>query len=131
MAQVLVVGDLGEDHTCPSLLDGEPLHNRRERALEDVVREQDAAAVAADEPLREPEGLGDAARALLVGVEETFDPVLVPVAEQPKELAGVSAARDEHQLREAGLDERLDRVRHHRPVVQRQQVLVRDARQRR
>ena len=67
---------------------------------------------------------------LLVAVEEPVDPVLVPVAEQPEELARVRAARDEHQLVDARLHERLDRVRDHRPVVERQQVLVRDPRQR-
>src|SRR6185312_6239632 len=35
-------------------------------------------------------------------------------------------AGDEHQLRDPGADERLDRERDHRPVVDRQQVLVRD-----
>ena len=32
---------------------------------------------------------------------------------------------DEHQLADPGVDQRLDRVRDHRPVVQRQQMLVR------
>ena len=40
--------------------------------------------VAVDEALREPERLGDAARLLLVGVEEPLDAVLMPVAEQRK-----------------------------------------------
>ena len=52
------------------------------------------------------------------------------VPEVSEELAGVRPARDEHQLADPLLAERLDRVRDHRPVVQRQQVLVRDPRQR-
>ena len=56
--------------------------------------------------------------------------MLVPVAEQPEELARVGAAGDEHQLGDARVDERLDRVGDHRPVVDRQQVLVGDQRQR-
>ena len=40
------------------------------------------------------------------------------------------AAGDEHQLADPGRDDRLDRVRDHRAVVDRQQVLVRDPRQR-
>ena len=39
-------------------------------------------------------------------------------------------AGDQHRLGHAGPDERLDRVGDHRPVVDRQQVLVRDAGQR-
>ena len=54
--------------------------------------------VAVDEPLGQPERLGDAARPLLVGVEEPVDAVLVAVAEQAEELARVRAAGDEHQL---------------------------------
>ena len=50
----------------------------------------------------EPERLRDSAGLLLVAVGEPVDPVLVPVAEQPEELAGVRAARDEHQLVDAG-----------------------------
>ena len=77
-----------------------------------------------------PERLGDPARLLLVAVREPVDSVLVPVAEQAQELAGMRAARDDHQLGDPGADERLDREADHRPVVDRQQVLVRDPRQR-
>jgi hypothetical protein len=54
----------------------------------------------------------------------------VAVAEQPEELARVRSAGHEHHVGDSGPNERLDRVRHHRPVVDGQQVLVRDARQR-
>ena len=108
----------------------EVLDDRLQRLLEDVVGEHHANLVARDEPLREPERVGDAAGFLLVAVEELVDAVVVAVAEQAEELAGMRAAGDEHQLVDAGADERLDRVRHHRPVVERQEVLVRDPRQR-
>ena len=101
-----------------------------DRPLEHVVGEHHDAAVAVDEPLGQPERVRDAAGLLLVAVEELVDAVLVAVTEQPEELARVRAARDEHQLGTPGADERLDRVGHHRPVVDRQQVLVRDPRQR-
>ena len=64
---------------------------------------------------------------LLVAVGEPVDAELVPVAEQPEELAGVGAPRDQHDLGDPGLDQRLDRPLDHRPVVDRQQVLVGDA----
>jgi len=105
----------------------EALHDRAEVALEDVVGEHDAAAIAGDEPLRQAERLCDSALALLVRVEEAVYPVVVAVAEQSEELARVRSAGDEHQLLDASFHQRLDRVGHHRPVVQGQQVLVRDA----
>ncbi len=54
----------------------------------------------------------------------------MPVAEQAEELARVRPAGDQHQLVDPGVDERLDRKVDHRPVVNRQQMLVRDPRQR-
>src|SRR6266566_2978615 len=76
------------------------------------------------------ERLRDPARLVLVGVEEPVDPVVVAVPEQAEELARVRPAGDEHQLGDARLDKGLDRVGHHRPVVDREQVLVRDQGQR-
>ena len=76
------------------------------------------------------ERLGDAAGLLLVGVAQALQAELAPVAEQPQELAGVVAAGDDHDVVDAGLDQRLDRVVDHRLVVDRQQVLVGDAGQR-
>ena len=113
-----------------ALLPLEVLDDRLERALEDVVGEHHAHLVAGDEVLREPERLGDAARLLLVAVREQVEAVLAAVAEQAEELAGMRPAGDEHQLVDARLDERLDGVRDHRPVEERQQMLVRDPRER-
>src|SRR5581483_2784227 len=98
--------------------------------LEDVVCEEHADLVAADEALCQAERLGDAARLFLVGVEEPVDAPLVAVAEQAEELARVRPAGDEHDLVDAGTHERLDPVRDHGTVIQGQQVLVRDPRQR-
>ena len=61
-----------------------------------------ADLVTTDETLREPERLGDAPGLILVAVGEPVDAVFVTVAEQAKELAGVRAAGDEHQLVDAG-----------------------------
>ncbi len=127
---MLVLLDAREHDAGAAGLGAEVPHDRLERVLEDVVGEHDADLVAVDEPLGEREGVGDPARLLLVRVEETVDAELVAVAEQAEELARVGAAGDEHQLAQTGLDQRLDRVRDHRPVVDRQQVLVGDPRQR-
>src|SRR5581483_2306806 len=130
VAQMLVLLDMGEHDARTGRLPREILHHRAKRVLEDVVGEEDADLVACDEALREGECFRDSSSLLLVRVEETIDSVLVAVPEQPKELAGVRPARDEHDLLDAGADQRLDRVRHHRPVVQGEEVLVRDPRER-
>ena len=130
MAQMLVLRDVREHDAPAVLLLLEVLDDRLQRALEDVVGEHHAHLVARDEVLRQPERLGDAAGLLLVAVGEQVDAVLAAVAEQPEELAGMRPAGDEHQLDDARLDERLDRVRDHRPVEERQQMLVRDPRER-
>jgi hypothetical protein len=93
---VRVLRDAGEDDQRAALLRGEPFHERGERPFEDVVCQEDAAAVVAHESLCQAERLGDSAFMLLIGVEKPLDPVLVPVAEQPEELPGVRAAGDEH-----------------------------------
>ena len=72
---------------------------------------------------REAERLGDPAG-------RSCRAVLELAAEQALEVLHVVAARDEHQLVEAGLPQRLDRVEDHRLVVDGQEVLVRDPRQR-
>src|SRR5215207_2185772 len=130
VAQVDRVVDPGQDDPGPGRLGQEVGHGRAHALLEDVVGQQDHHPVAVDEALGQPQGLGDAARLLLVGVQQPVDAVLVAVAEQPQELARVGAPGDHHQLGDPGRDERLDGVGDHRPVVDRQQVLVGDAGQR-
>jgi hypothetical protein len=130
MAQVLGLLDAREHDPGPRRLTLEVLDRRAQRALEDVVREHHAHLVARDEVLREPERVRDPARLLLVAVREEVEAVLAPVPEQAEELAGVRPAGDEHELGDPGLHERLDGVRDHRSVPERQQVLVRDPRER-
>src|SRR6202049_737280 len=98
-----------------------------QRSLEYIVPQKHDGPVATDEFLGEAERLGYASRFVLVRVEEAIYPELLPIAEQAKELARVVAPGDEHHLRHAALDECLDRVADHRPVIDRQEVLVRDS----
>src|SRR4029453_18814704 len=112
VAQVDRVVDAGQDQAGPRRLGQEVGHGRPDAALEDVVGQQDHHPVAVHEPLGQPQGLGDAAGPLLVGVQEPVDAVLVAVAEQPQELAGVGAAGDHHQLGDPGRAGRLQGVGH-------------------
>ena len=68
-------------------------------------------------------------RAALVAVRQV-EPEVPPVAEQLDDVADALAADDDHHLADAHRRERLDRVVDHRPVVDRQQVLVGDDRER-
>src|SRR5207245_8936558 len=72
----------------------------------------------------------DAARPGLVRVEEAPDAELLAVAQEPQELACMRAACNEHDVGHTRLHERLDRVADHRPVVDRQEMLVGDLGQR-
>jgi hypothetical protein len=53
--------------------------------------------------------------------------VTVPVAEEAKEVTRVRPSRHEQYLGHVGHDERFDCVGDHRPIVDRQKMLVRDA----
>ena len=94
-----------------------------DRAGVDVVRQHDDGPVVADEFPRQPQSLGDAARALLPPVAEI-------VAQQPLKVIRVIGARHEHQLGQTGSGERVDGPLHHGLVPDGQKVLVRDLRQR-
>jgi hypothetical protein len=119
-----------EEDARAATLRAEVFDRELDRTLDHIVREHHAHGRAFDESLGEPERLRDPALLFLVRVEQPVDAVFVPVAEQAEELTGVRTACDEHQLADARVHERVDRVRHHRPVVDRQEVLVRDPRQR-
>ena len=87
--------------------------------------ENDAQAVAVGKVLTEPQRVGDAAFALLVGVIDILQPELAPVTEQSQEVAGRVATGDDHDVANPGAAQCLERIVDHRLVVDRQKVLVR------
>ena len=94
-------------------------------AAQDVVAEDAAEGVVADEVARQPDRVGDPERAALVAIGQV-EPEMRAVTEQLDDVADALAADDDHHLADAHPGERLDRVVDHRPVVDRQQVLVGD-----
>src|SRR5919197_3388778 len=126
VAQVLLVLDARQQDAGAARLVVERLDGRLQAPLEQVVREQHDRLVVPHEALRQPERLRDPPRTLLVAVEEPLHAVLVAVPEQAEELPRVHPSRHEHDLPHSRLDERLDRVAHHGPVVDREEVLFRD-----
>src|SRR5205823_9514170 len=62
--------------------------------------------------------------ALLVGVVDMAKSKVAAIAEQPKKISGVSAPCDQQDFSDTRVNEGLDRVIDHRPIVNRQQVLI-------
>src|ERR1700680_560376 len=122
-----MVGLASKHDACAASLLLKRLDAWLQRSLEYVVPQKHDGPVATDEFLGEAERLGYASRFVLVRVEEAIDPELLPIAEQAKELARVAASGVEPHSRHAALDECLDRVADHRPVIDRQEVLIRDS----
>ena len=95
-------------------------------ALDDVVAQHDADLLAVGEMFGQRQSVGDAAFAFLVGVVDVLQAELLAVGQQAQEIAGIPAAGDDQDVLDAGVHQRLDRVVDHRPVVDRQQMLVGD-----
>ena len=130
MAQVLVLLHRCEQDAGSVGVGGEGVDHRFDGPFDDVVGQHDQHRVAVDEPGGQPEGLGDAAGLLLIAVAEPVDAELVAVPQQAQELPGVGSPGHQHDLGDPGVDQRLDAPVDHRPVVDRQQVLVGDPGQR-
>src|SRR6478672_9489489 len=110
VAQVLSVSLVREDDACSVRLLGEGVGAVFQTPLEDVVSEHHHHAIAVNESLGEAEGLGDAARLLLVRIEQSLDAKFVAVAKQSEELARMRAAGYKHHLRHTRFDHGFDRV---------------------
>ena len=94
--------------------------------LDDVVAEHDDHPVAGGEVISEPEGLGDSARLLLIGVVEVLEAEFVAIADEPEEIAGTVSSRDQDDVLYPGVDQGLQGVVNHGLVVDGQEMLVRD-----
>ena len=99
-----------EQDACAGLLPSEVPDRRRDRPAEDIVREHDHETFPGGEVARQAECLGDAAGLFLLAVREL-------VSEQAAEVVDVLAPGHEHQLRDVGFAQGVDRVDDHRPVV--------------
>ena len=92
-------------------------------AVEDVIAQDQADAVVADEVLPDEEGLCEAVGARLLGVGET-DAVVGAVAQQTPEGRQVLRGADDQDVPDARQHQRADGVVHHRLVVDGQQLLA-------
>ena len=108
----------------------ECIHHGLDRVLTDVVGQHHQHRVAVDEPSGQTESFGDPTRPLLVAVAQAVDAELVAVAQQTEELPRVRAAGHQHDLRDPSVHQGFDAPVDHGPVVDRQQMLVRDPGQR-
>ena len=98
--------------------------------FDDVVTEHDTDLVAVREVLGKQQRVGDTALTFLIRVLEVAEAQVFAVAQELEEVARMLATCHDHDLANARVHEALDRVIDHRPVVDREQVLVRDERER-
>ncbi len=91
--------------------------------VEDVVAEDQAGAVVADEVLSDEEGLRQAVRRGLLGVGEA-DAVVRAVAQQPFKSGQVLRGADDQDVPDARQHQRADGVVHHRLVIDGQQLFA-------
>jgi hypothetical protein len=73
--------DRSQEDSRPNLLALEVRHERLDGSLHDVVGQHDHRAIAVNESLGQAKRLGDAARPLLIRVQQAVDAVLVTIAE--------------------------------------------------
>ena len=99
------------------------------RTEQDVVAEDAAESVVADEVTGEADSVGDSERASLIPVRE-IEAEMLAVREELDHISDALAADDDHDLPNSHAGQRGDRVIDHRPVEDRQQMLVGDDRER-
>jgi hypothetical protein len=98
----------------------------RQRGTEQHVVAEDAAeCLVADEVAGQTDGVGDPQRSALISVCE-IQPEVLAVREQLDHVTDALAADYDHDFPDPHARERGDRVVDHRPVVDRQQMLVGD-----
>ncbi len=72
------------------------------------------------------ERVGNPAFSLLVSIGDVLEPEALAIGQQPQKVPRVLPACDHHDIGDAGIDERLDRIKDHRLVINGKQVLVGD-----
>ena len=123
----VVAEDRGAARLC--VLDGARQVARQAVAVEDVVAEHQGARLAGDEPLADGERLGQAVGARLLGVGQVHA-VARAVPEQALEVGQVRRRGDDQDVPDARQHEGGQRVVDHGLVVDRQQLLAGDERER-
>src|SRR5262249_30541935 len=98
--------------------------------LDDIIAQDNADFFALNKGFGEAERVGDAAFAFLVGVMDAVAVEILAGGEEPEEVAGILAAGDDDDVLDAGVDERLDRIKNHGPIVNRKKMLIGDTSQR-
>ena len=97
--------------------------------LVNVIAEHDADRFVVRKVFGQNQRRRNSSIAFLIGVIQMFQAEFLAVTEKPKKIAGVVAASDDEDFGNTGVNESLDRIVDHRPVVDREQVLVGDLRQ--
>ena len=94
-----------------------------------VISQDDTDKVSIDKVFGKRQGCGDAAFAFLVSVVQVIQTKRFAIAQQLQEIASVSASCDDEDFCDSRINQRLNRVVDHRPVVYRQQMFICNFRQ--
>ncbi len=124
------IGNLLQKHHGAFLLPLEGLCRFANVAFDNVVAQHHADFLAVDEGLRQAQRVGNAGLPFLISEAELLQAELFAVLQQAQEVACVLASGDNQNVAHSGIDQRLQRVKNHRLVIDRKQVLVGNPRQR-
>src|SRR5205807_1637627 len=129
-AKALGIVDLFQDNVSTAFLPGEDFRSVQEIIFDDVVAKHHANRLAIGEVLSQPQRVGNAAFAFLVGIVHPLQAKIFAVGQQPQEIPGIVAAGDDQNLGYADVHQGLDGVVNHGQVVYRQQMLIGNPRKR-
>ena len=99
-------------------------------SLNDIVAQHDTNWIAAGEMFDQRQRCRDSALAFLIGVVQMLQSECLAVTQQFEKIAGRISACDDHDVRNAGVDQRLNRIVNHRLIEDGQQMFVGHGRQR-
>ena len=99
-------------------------------SLDDVVAQHDTDWFIRSEVLNQRQRGGDSTFAFLVCVVEVLKTKRLSISQQFQKISGRISASDDHDVRNAGIDQRLNRVIDHRLIENRQEMFISDRCQR-
>ena len=121
-AEALGIVDFFQEEMRTTL---ERLDRFREIIEEDVVAEDGTDAISLCKIFRETEGLCDASRFVLNAVVKRAIEAF-PITQKSLDLIDVFGARDDRDIRDARIQEDLQRIQDQWLIVDRQEALIRD-----
>src|SRR4051812_20612526 len=115
----LCIIHLFQQDLCTTALLPIVITRRANIAFDNVVAEHDTDRFIIGEMLNQRQSIRNAALAFLVSIVQMPQTKILSISKQPQKLARRIAARYDHYVVDAGIDQRLYRIIDHRLVVNR------------